>query len=464
MKEKAGFSIVIISFLFLGFLLPMLFYKDIHPKGFTLNIGLSWFIVIYASFRLVSPMLRNKERILELSFWLFGYVFMGIVPFIQIMANQFPWNGSYSSDTITRGLIIVLIGMLSYEIGLLISFSKNKEWVSLERPIIFNERSLIIVSVICGIISILVMIKLNMFHSLFLPRNDESKIDTGDNKSVTMIIQQFAVIPLFVCLIMGILMWKNNRINKRYAYFTVIGLLLINLVLNNPISNPRYWFGSVALTLCSILIPWKKTSFFGWCAGYLLIFLLVFPYADLFRNEINPTVQVVKVSDVIIHKGDYDAFQMLANTTKVVQLQGNTQGRQLLGVLLFWFPRSIWSDKPLSSGQMVGETLGYKFTNLSCPLWGESYLNFGYAGVIIMFISYGYVTRILQRKYIQSKLTNTVTITKLIVPFLSAYQVFLLRGDLMNGVAYLSGFLLFAVLFSFVKKKELKKHFQYLSG
>jgi hypothetical protein len=457
MEGKTGISIFIISFLFLGFLLPLLFYKDIQPNVFTLNIGLCWFIVIYASFRLVSPMYRNKERILEMSFWLFGYVFMGIVPFIQIMANQFPWYGNYSSDTITKSLIIVLIGMLSYEVGLSISISNKNKSAASERPIIFNTRSLFLISAISVIISLFIMIKQNKFHSLFLPRNYALGTDDANNNSLTIIIQQFAVIPLFICLIIGIVMWKNKMLTKRYAYLTVIGLLVINLVLNNPISNARYWFGSVILTICSIWIPWKKGSFFGWCAGYLLIFLLIFPYADLFRNEINPTVEVVKVSDVMTHKGDYDAFQMLANTTEVVQLQGDTHGRQLLGALLFWVPRSIWLDKPLSSGQMVGETLGYKFTNLSCPLWGESYLNFGYAGVIVIFIFYGYISRILQRKYIQSRLTETVTVTKLIVPFLSAYQVFLLRGDLMNGIAYVSGFLVFTILFTLRKEKELRK-------
>jgi hypothetical protein len=300
------------------------------------------------------------------------------------------------------------------------------------------------------------MIKMNEFHTLFLPRNDASVEDIGDNKSVTLIIKQFSRVPLFVCLIIGIVMWKHKKLIKPYAYMTVIGLLVINVVLNNPISNARYWFGSVMLTLCALLIPWKKFSFFGWCAGYLLLFLVIFPYADMFRNDLDPTIKVAKVSDVMQHKGDYDAFQMLANATEVVRLNGDTHGRQLLGALLFWVPRSIWSDKPLSSGQMVGESLGYKFTNLSCPLWGESYLNFGYTGVIVIFMGYGYLTQILQRRYIYNKLEGTATYPMLIVPFLAAYQVFLLRGDLMNGIAYLSSFLVFTYLFSMKKQTNLR--------
>jgi hypothetical protein len=463
MGTRAGYFICTLSFLFLAFLLPLLFYMDIRPQIFTLNIGLCWSILIFSGFRLVSPMIRNRERLLEMSFWFFGYMFMGIVPFVQIMANHFPWYGIYETDRITQSLLIILVGMVSYQVGLSmrISLKRQTEHVAWERPFIFGNRAFVLVSIITVTITWMAMMSTNGFHLLFLPRNEMLGVSSNDNKSLGLIIDQLSRVPLFVCLVVGIVMWKKKKLTQTYAFLTVIVLLLINVTLSNPISNARFWFGSVMITLCSLLIPWKKGSFLGWCVGYLLLFLMIFPYADMFRNELNPTVTYYKVSQIIREKGDYDAFQMLMNTSKVVDLQGTMHGEQLLGVLFFWVPRSLWPDKPLSSGQLVGETLGYAFTNFSCPLWGESYLNFGYTGVIIIFLLYGCITRVLQRRYIQSKFAESVTVTQIMVPFLSAYQLFLLRGDLMNGIAYLSGFLFFTYIFSM--KKEINKRVS-LSG
>jgi hypothetical protein len=467
MGTRAGYFMFTLSFLFLAFLLPLLFYLDIRPKIFTLNIGLCWFILVFSGFRLVSPMIRNRERLLEMSFWLFGYVFMGIVPFVQIMGNHFPWYGIYEADRITQGLLIILLGMISYQVGLSmrISLKRQTEHAALEHPFVFGNRAFVLVSILSLAITWIGLMSTNGLHLLFLPRNEMLGANSEDNKSLGLVMEQLTRVPLFVCLVVGIVMWKKKKLTKIYAYLTVIVLLLNNVIVNNPISNARYWVGSVMLTLCLLLIPWKKGSFLGWCIGYLLLFLIIFPYADLFRNELNPTITYYKVSEIIRENGDYDAFQMVMNTSKVVDLQGGTlHGLQLLGAFLFWVPRSVWPDKPLSSGQFVGETLGYPFTNFSCPLWGESYLNFGYAGVIIIFLAYGCITRVLQRRYIKSKFAENMTVTQILVPFLSAYQIFLLRGDLMNGIAYLSGFLLFTYIFSAKKERNKRASLSGLRG
>jgi hypothetical protein len=55
-------------------------------------------------------------------------------------------------------------------------------------------------------------------------------------------------------------------------------------------------------------------------------------------------------------------------------------------------PRKIWENKPISSGEFIGnylrDTYGnkYSFTNLSNPYVSEGYLNFGILGVIMFAI------------------------------------------------------------------------------
>ncbi|MCK6259019.1 hypothetical protein LCY76_20825 [Fictibacillus sp. KIGAM418] len=231
---------------------------------------------------------------------------------------------------------------------------------------------------------------------------------------------------------------------------------MLNLVVSNPISNPRYLFGTVFFTICFMVFKWKKGSFINAMLSMLVLVLIVFPYADIFRNSTNAKMDIQNTTEQLVSNGDYDAFQQLLNTVKYVDLKGIENGKQLLGAILFWVPRALWVEKPDGSGKMVGEYLGYKFTNLSCPLWAEGYINFGFIGVISFFFFLGYLTNILEQKFIFSGKSRNFTFSLVWVPFLAAYQLFLLRGDLLNGIAYMSAFILFSIVYIKIGQKREK--------
>ena len=66
----------------------------------------------------------------------------------------------------------------------------------------------------------------------------------------------------------------------------------------------------------------------------------------------------------------------------------------MLGALLFFVPSSLWGSKPLATGIFLGNYLtthyGMWFTNLSAPLVAESYLDFGFAGVVVYSVVLAY--------------------------------------------------------------------------
>ena len=137
----------------------------------------------------------------------------------------------------------------------------------------------------------------------------------------------------------------------------------------------------------------------------------------------------------------YDAWSELLATVKYVQVYGLTYGKQLLGVLFFFVPRSIWPDKPVGSGHLVAQNLlmtqyDMWFTNLSNPLPSEGYINFGIIGVALFAIILGKVSRVMD--IYQSK----NDIRKYISIYISLNMTFMLRGDLMSSFAYLIGSLL----------------------
>jgi hypothetical protein len=155
------------------------------------------------------------------------------------------------------------------------------------------------------------------------------------------------------------------------------------------------------------------------------------------------------IIDPLVNKGDYDSFQQLLNTTIYVENHGIAFGKQMLGTLMFWVPRNIWSSKPIPSGVVVADYRGYEYTNLSMPLWGEAYIDGGILGVILVFVLYGYFVRVIENLYIDNYLHGTYFLN-IFVPVYAAYQLFLLRGTLMSAFAYFIPI----VLFMFIATKR----------
>jgi len=124
-----------------------------------------------------------------------------------------------------------------------------------------------------------------------------------------------------------------------------------------------------------------------------------------------------------------------------VQANGVTYGRQLLGVFLFWVPRSIWFNKPVGSGAFVAKNMlmtNYNmwFTNISMPFPGEGYINFGLLGVFLFALILSIVSKMTDEFYKYNDLRLIVSL------YVSFHMVFMLRGDLMTSFAYLVGVLL----------------------
>jgi hypothetical protein len=135
---------------------------------------------------------------------------------------------------------------------------------------------------------------------------------------------------------------------------------------------------------------------------------------------------------------DFDAWSMLMAGIDYIRKYEITYGRQILGVLLFWIPRSQWTNKPVGSGHLVAEKLLMKqyamwFTNLSFPLPAEGLINFGLIGVIMFAIFLGVVSRYLDT------LQNTEGYLRTLSIFTAFYLIYVLRGDLMSSFAYYVG-------------------------
>lgn len=216
----------------------------------------------------------------------------------------------------------------------------------------------------------------------------------------------------------------------------LIGLcVMLNIIVNNPISNSRYWAGTVLIALLVSLVSFERAAAFRWL-GATLVFaaIVVFPYSDAFRfadSSRTALQQRSGVRDELRLKGDYDAFQQIVNMRVYTEHEGLAYGRQLLGSVAFWVPRSVWPDKPQDSGVLIGEYQNYANTNLSFPLWAEGYLNLGIVGLVALLVLTGVASRRFDGAWVGDP--RSLSLSTALVPFLAAYQVILLRGSLLQA-------------------------------
>ena len=138
---------------------------------------------------------------------------------------------------------------------------------------------------------------------------------------------------------------------------------------------------------------------------------------------------------------NYDAFSNIMATMDYVQDYGFSFGNQLLSAYLFFVPRGLWEDKPISTGQLVGEHLidkyDFTYSNLSNPLVSEGFINFGIFGVIIGAILLAFVlVKAIGWLRSDDYLKRTMAF------YLAIHLIFLLRGDFTNGFSYYVGALI----------------------
>jgi len=100
-------------------------------------------------------------------------------------------------------------------------------------------------------------------------------------------------------------------------------------------------------------------------------------------------------------------------------------GKQILGEIGAFIPRSIWTSKPLDASIPVARNYNLKNKNLSVPLWAEGYLSFRYVGAF----GFPMILGLIFRKIV--KLDN-LPIFYVFQSFLLGSIFIILRGTLMQ--------------------------------
>lgn len=373
---------------------------------------------------------------LHLIHWFFQFSFFFIAPAVQYFENIFPWGflTANNPNLLVKANIIILIWQFFWIIqSLLFNKNRNSDERLQSDSIFYVSDEKINIVFIFSILVTLYFIYLYGITGLF---TRGSSIENGiDNSSLMLIILvTLRSIPVLLLTLIFIKMRTNRGIIIKLLFVLSSVILLLT---NFPSATPRYWAAAVYIGLFITFFKIKSRN--------LIVVLLtlglniIFPLLAEARRVDNLSDFFSKINLSFgsnITSGDYDAFSSIAHTAFYIEQFGSTLGKQLLTVLFFFVPRSLWTNKSVGSGYLVAESIGLPFYNVSSPLPAEGLINFGIIGLIIFSVLISRLCSYLDRLYWWG---NSPSI-EIIYPFLIGFFFFLMRGDLLSSTAYLLGF------------------------
>jgi len=418
----------------------------VHPLElewgiFALFLG----ITSLSSWRLFSD---GRPYALNKVWWLFCMIFLGIIPSLQLAVHTMPWHtGDITLPTMlhANGLILLCLGV--YE-GIRLWASRNfvpheEPEPPLVAPILIRQFSHLAPAMMltCGA-ALAIVFGLKGF---ILRGHMESSL-WKHSTTFQLLFDKGIRGTMLWCCISAIVLFRQHRLELT----TLLLVLIPGVLFNFPLALPRY----LSLT---IYLSWTLAASFPllrrrypFSLIILGLFVFVAPLSGVTRYAGIDMVERLKDPGAIFQKAvlvsDYDAWSSLCRTIQYTDQYGSTGGKQLIGVALFYVPRSVWPTKPIGSGAYLFDKLNLGFNNVACTYLAEGYINFGFIGSLIFAALLALVIARYDGWYWRRGGRVRFTLPRLFYLVSIGMLFFILRGDLLSSFAYTIGF---GVIFTF---------------
>ncbi|TSE00420.1 oligosaccharide repeat unit polymerase [Skermania sp. ID1734] len=381
---------------------------------------------------------EGRRRLIEMSFWVFVYVFLGVAPLVQLRMQQYP-DTTPNIDPWLNGpaMVIVLVGLAAFALGMIAGTARW--WNRPRRRVVrgLDRRRTLVLASLAIAFDTYFAAKVGL-KAMVSNRQARLQATTAvwpemSTYGIVTALSTMAVLVAFVALAK---IWHDRSKHDWLILGVLIACAITLAIMLNPISSARYLFGTTALAVAAVLGLFATRQRFRVVAVLAIAALIVvFPLADAFRYTSDAQFKSGGPMETLT-SADYDAFDQINNTVLYVERNGPTDGKQALGVLFFWVPRRVWPDKPNDTGILLADSRGYTFQNLSAPLWTELYINGRWLALVLGMFALGIVTRV-QDKRIELTLdrTRAPSVLACILPF---YLIILLRGSLLQAMSYLT--------------------------
>lgn len=420
----------------LGGLAPLLLILMTPSTGYPAWPG-AVLIMVISGLRFAWIVSSKQRHLFEMTTWLFVYVFLGTAPLVQLRLAVDPSTTPdiyHELDDTTVALVCT--GAIALMTGSFIAARKETRPRAEPREISHTKvRILAIVSLAIGA----AYIALVGLGAVLGSRADLSlaRAAVWSDPTINNLVQGAVSMSLLVSVVAQLQVRRESKLNGMKTPILLLGASFVTLfVCVNPLSSPRYVFGTVLLgVLAALGIYGTLGRYRAVSLGAVIALIVLFPLADLFRMTLDSEFQFENPLVGLVG-GDFDSFAQINNAVLFVERSGITWGNQLLGALLFFVPRSVWPGKAVDTGVLLAESREYGFTNLSAPLWAELYINGGWVLLILGMALVGFTLRRWDEAaddYISK--TAIPPILSCIAPF---YLLIILRGSLLQSLAYIA--------------------------
>lgn len=347
-------------------------------------------LIIALTFVLVMTMLalsslsKNMQICFQMTYIYFA-IYLILPGFNHASNNEYPFDSmSYSSETRVEGALIVAIFCFTLALvqifgGIFGSRTEPEPRSDISSPAA-NPLFLVILWVV-------LMASLAMFLAVagasfaFSPRGSGSVIEGASGASATLVVtmpRAIAVASMAYAILQARLMRPLPAMLTIVMFFIPVAMLLY------PPAIARFQlFGLILICVFSIFNFSKVSARFNLSMIFVFGAVIAMPVADMLTRG-RRSISDISLTDIFQRyyaSGDFDGFQSINNVVVLAQTIGFQYGRQILGSMLFFIPRDFWPAKPEPTGILAARNSGYTFLNISQPLPGEIYADFGLSGV-----------------------------------------------------------------------------------
>jgi len=376
-------------------------------------------------------------------YWIFNLVFFGVVPAYQYRVQHMAWGQQFRAETFVYANCLLLAGFGIYALvrQLVMKRIAGKRYPPETAADTAFVSNYYFTGNIIFIICCTALVLIYRPENLWLRRMADSAA-LQINSTVFLLADKTLRGAILYFSLLTVWLYRRRYIQLPQ----LLWILAACIVVNFPLALPRYF---VATLYISLLITagfrvFKNRYFFSYTL--IALILIAFPLWGITRLYLHDSARLLSDVRVVytdaVSYGDFDPYTSLCRTIVYVQEHGISYGYQLLGVLLFFVPRSWWPDKPIGSGALVYDAIGVGFRNIASPFFAEGYINFGIAGALgfmalLAFVAARY-DHIYQYYFNAEK--QPLRFSVLFYPTAMIMIFFVLRGDLLSSFAYLTGF------------------------
>jgi len=417
----------------------------------------------YASTMLWKTVFSPRVAPLGLMFWLFHTNFLLLPALSQSVHRTFYWSSynTYSSQDLLFACAIIVVGLLAFRFGAGLTRDRvhNPSFSAVEsnfltRPLRPSWRSqLFLVVILIGLAWLVFVLGTEFFTSDRMAKLSQvdSLPELGLLLSLPRALSLGVLLFSIALLVQG---WRANGkvlLGSVMIFFMSLGL---NLIVNYPLSIPRFWVFGFIISLMWVVVPlcqarWQSAFVIAMTAMQFTIFPL---YSQITRGGgwIGLDIESMRK---YLHHGDFDGFQSIVNITLHIQENGFELGRNLISTILFFVPRGIWVGKAEPLGVAASDFMGYEYTNLSAPIYGEFYADYGFLSLILGMVFIGWAIKKSDCFFDYMVKYRQFNAGVLLVSTLAGYLIILLRGSLLGVVPSIATLIALLVIASWLTKR-----------